>query len=76
MAPRIAQKGALLEVQGVQNSSFELQSVLFVVLVEEKAVSMRYQFFVRIPLSLCLSRKKKPSLSLGQGRERGQSPNN
>ena len=62
MAPRIAQKGPLLEVQGIQNSSFEqkkLKSVLFPVLVEEKAVSMRYQLFVRIPFFLCLSRKKR-----------------
>ena len=45
MAPRIAQKGALLEVQGVQNSSFELEGALFTLLVEEKAIGLKICVF-------------------------------
>ena len=41
MTPKIAQTGTLLEVQGVQNSSFELQRALFTVLVEEKAIGLK-----------------------------------
>ena len=44
MTPKIAQTGTLLEVQGVQNSSFELQRALFALLVEEKAFSMKIVF--------------------------------
>ena len=45
MTPQIAQTGTLLEVQGVQNSSFELQRALFTVLVEEKAIGLKICVF-------------------------------
>ena len=45
MTPQIAQTGTLLEVQGVQNSSFELQRALFTVLVEEKAIGLKISVF-------------------------------
>ena len=45
MAPGIAPKGAPLETQGVQNSSFELESALFALLVEEKAISLKIIVF-------------------------------
>ena len=45
MTPKIAQTGTLLEVHGVQNSSFELQRALFTVLVEEKAIGLEISVF-------------------------------
>ena len=45
MASQIARTGPLLETQGVQNSSFELQRALFIVLVEEKAISLKIIVF-------------------------------
>ena len=50
MTPRIVRKGTLLEAQGVQNSSFELQRALFTLLVEEKAIGLK--MFVFRPSSL------------------------
>ena len=45
MAPRIIRKGPLLEPQGVQNLSFELQRALFALLVEEKAIRLKICVF-------------------------------
>ena len=45
MTPQIIRIGTLLEVQGVQNSSFELQRALFTVLVEEKAIGLKICVF-------------------------------
>ena len=45
MTPQIVRTGTLLETQGVQNSSFELEGALFILLVEEKAFSMNILFF-------------------------------
>ena len=45
MTPQIAQTGTLLEVQGVQNSSFELEGALFTLLVEEKAIGLKICVF-------------------------------
>ena len=45
MAPIIVQMKALLEVQGVQNSSFELQCSIFTLLVEEKAIGLKISVF-------------------------------
>ena len=45
MAPRIFRKESLFEVQGVQNSSFELRRALFALLVEEKAFSTKIIYF-------------------------------
>ena len=41
MTPIIVRKEPLLETQGVQNSSFELQCALFTLLVEEKAIGLK-----------------------------------
>ena len=41
MTPQIVRTGPLLETQGVQNSSFELQCALFTLLVEEKAIGLK-----------------------------------
>ena len=45
MTPNIVRTGPLLETQGVQNSSFELQRALFTVLVEEKAIGLKISVF-------------------------------
>ena len=45
MAPRIFRKESLLEVQGVQNSSFELERALFALLVEERAFGTKILYF-------------------------------
>ena len=45
MTPRIVRKGTLLETQGIQNSSFELQCALFTLLVEEKAIGLKICVF-------------------------------
>ena len=45
MAPHIMRAGPLLGVQGVQNSSFELQRALFTLLVEEKAIGLKISDF-------------------------------
>ena len=45
MAPQIVRTGPLLETQGVQNSSFELQCALFTLLVEEKAIGLKINVF-------------------------------
>ena len=45
MTPQIVRTGPLLETQGVQNSSFELQCALFTLLVEEKAIGLKICVF-------------------------------
>ena len=45
MTPQIVRTGPLLETQGVQNSSFELQCALFTLLVEEKAIRLKICVF-------------------------------
>ena len=45
MTPKIVRTGPLLETQGVQNSSFELQCALFTLLVEEKAIGLEISVF-------------------------------
>ena len=45
MTPQIVRTGPLLGVQGVQNSSFELQCALFTLLVEEKAIGLTISVF-------------------------------
>ena len=45
MTPQIVRTGPLLETQGVQNSSFELQRALFTLLVEEKAIGLKISAF-------------------------------
>ena len=45
MTPQIVRTGTLLETQGVQNSSFELEGALFTLLVEEKAIGLNISVF-------------------------------
>ena len=45
MTPQIVRTGPLLETQGVQNSSFELQCALFTLLDEEKAIGLKISVF-------------------------------
>ena len=45
MPPQIVRTGPLLETQGVQNSSFELQCALFTLLDEEKAIGLKISVF-------------------------------
>ena len=45
MTPKIVRTGTLLETEGVQNSSFELQRALFTLLVEEKAIGLKINVF-------------------------------
>ena len=45
MTPKIVRTGTLLETEGVQNSSFELQRALFTLLVEEKAIGLKINAF-------------------------------